>query len=301
MNQTPSPSCPVEHLVAFHSADQDGHCSGALVANHVGWAKVHLHGINYGQEFPFELVDEKTTVWMVDFSLQPFTRMLELKERCGSLIWIDHHKSAIIDYEQLSDKQKWGTTSLNPLFAGCELVWSYLYGESEAPPLAVHLIGRYDVWKWEDVKDALEFQMGLRCYDTWPCRETQGFWMNLLTYNSPIIQKIINEGETVIKYRKQQNVIHAQTASFSTMLDDLRCIAINEMFNNSQLFDSVWDPEKYDVMLTFGWRKGKWHVSLYSTKESIDVSIIAKKHGGGGHKGAAGFQCDTLPFSRIDT
>ena len=49
-------------------------------------------------------------------------------------------------------------------------------------------------------------------------------------------------------------------------------------------------------MLTFGWRKGQWAVSLYSSNADIDVSKIAKAKGGGGHKGAAGFQCKTLPF-----
>jgi nanoRNase/pAp phosphatase (c-di-AMP/oligoRNAs hydrolase) len=37
-------------------------------------------------------------------------------------------------------------------------------------------------------------------------------------------------------------------------------------------------------------------VSLYSTRDDIDCGAIAKTYGGGGHKGAAGFQCDTLPF-----
>ena len=74
-------------------------------------------------------------------------------------------------------------------------------------------------------------------------------------------------------------------------------IALNKMLTNSQIFDSVWDNQKYDAMLTFGWRKGKWTVSLYSDKDDIDVGIIAKGRGGGGHKGAAGFQVDVLPFN----
>jgi nanoRNase/pAp phosphatase (c-di-AMP/oligoRNAs hydrolase) len=32
----------------------------------------------------------------------------------------------------------------------------------------------------------------------------------------------------------------------------------------------------------------KWMVSLYSTKETVDCSIITKKYGGGGHRSAAG-------------
>ena len=62
------------------------------------------------------------------------------------------------------------------------------------------------------------------------------------------------------------------------------------------LFSSIWNPEKYDAMLTFGYRKGQWTVSLYSDRDDVDVSVIAKNRGGGGHKGASGFQCKELPF-----
>lgn len=55
--------------------------------------------------------------------------------------------------------------------------------------------------------------------------------------------------------------------------------------------------EPYDLMITFVRRKDKlWNVSLYSTKPEIDCGEIAKSFGGGGHKGAAGFQVKELPF-----
>lgn len=44
------------------------------------------------------------------------------------------------------------------------------------------------------------------------------------------------------------------------------------------------------------WRdKEMFRVSLRS-KGSLDVSAIAKRHGGGGHANAAGFECAKLPF-----
>jgi nanoRNase/pAp phosphatase (c-di-AMP/oligoRNAs hydrolase) len=42
---------------------------------------------------------------------------------------------------------------------------------------------------------------------------------------------------------------------------------------------------------------GMGTVSLYSTKPEIDCGEIARTFGGGGHKGAAGFQCTELPFA----
>ena len=50
-------------------------------------------------------------------------------------------------------------------------------------------------------------------------------------------------------------------------------------------------------MMPFVFDGSKWTVSIYSTNKNIDCSELAKKYGGGGHKGAAGFQCENLPFS----
>ena len=114
-----------------------------------------------------------------------------------------------------------------------------------------------------------------------------------------------------------------------------KAIAVNLGHTNSKMFDSVWRQkcptcygegkkaeiyadldgealptlitcpacegtgyiEPYDLMIIFCRRKDhKWNVSLYSTKEHVDCGAIAKTFGGEGHKGAAGFQCEELPF-----
>jgi nanoRNase/pAp phosphatase (c-di-AMP/oligoRNAs hydrolase) len=61
------------------------------------------------------------------------------------------------------------------------------------------------------------------------------------------------------------------------------------------MFDTV--EEDYDIMMPFVFDGKRWTVSLYTKKKDIDVSELAKKHGGGGHRQAAGFQCDQLPFT----
>lgn len=78
-----------------------------------------------------------------------------------------------------------------------------------------------------------------------------------------------------------------------------RLICLNTLQRGSWLFNSVWDPAKHDAMCAYGQLKdGRWRVSLYSTKEEVDCGAIAKVLGGGGHKGAAGFICDELPWSK---
>lgn len=76
-------------------------------------------------------------------------------------------------------------------------------------------------------------------------------------------------------------------------------ICLNTLQRGSWQFNSVWDPEKHDAMCVYGQLKdGRWRVSLYSTKEEVDCGAICKALGGGGHKGAAGFICDILPWNK---
>jgi len=273
----------------YHSADLDGHCSGAIVK--YKYPECEMFGIDYGDEFPFDSIQQGEKVFMVDFALQPFTGMIWLNEISGNeLVWIDHHKSAI----ESSNEDKSGTikgTRFDGIGA-CQLVWEYLF-DTEAPR-SVKLLSEYDVWNHTD-DDTLPFQFGLRQYETHP--NEQIFWRQLFEVEglNPLDQ-IIGEGGIILQYQATENKKRCSACAFETELDGLKCIALNQMLTNSQIFDSVWDAEKYDAMLAFGFRKGSWTVSLYSDKKDIDVSVIAKNRGGGGHKGAAGFQCDILPF-----
>lgn len=269
----------------YHSADLDGWCSGAIVKNK--YPECELRGIDYGDKFSYDglIPDEK--IFMVDFSLQPYDEMVELNA-FFDLTWIDHHKSAIEEHKKRPLRT--ANTSLEVGKAACELTWQLLFGNT-TPPSVVTLLGRYDVWDHRDSM-VLPFQYGMRLRAVNP-EEDMNFWKKVFTV---FPDEILLEGQTILDYINQDNSKYAQACAFETILDGLHCIAVNRQLTNSQTFDSVWDSNKYGAMLTFGWRKGQWHISLYSDRKDIDVSIIAKAHGGGGHKGAAGFQCNELPF-----
>ena len=285
--------------IFYHQSDLDGHCSGAIVKKFLNAGE--LVGINYGQPFPWDSIEQNELVWMVDFSLQPFEDMVRLAN-LASLVWIDHHKTAID--EAIDRHVNLAIPGLRAVgLAGCELTWKYIQNTvmrdlqiKEAMPLAVHHIGRHDVWDHSD-PDTLPFQYGLRLFDTRP--DNDSLWVDLLCggeYESPAIASIIEKGRTLLEYETRQNATYAKSAAFDVMLDGLKCVAVNRLFSNSKLFDSVWDPRKYDAMIAFGFRGGRWTVSLYSDRDDIDVGDVAKRRGGGGHKGAAGFQCSTPPF-----
>lgn len=276
-------------LCFYHSADLDGHCSGALVRR--AHPSGELIGVNYGDEVPWSKIGSNTKVIIVDFSF-PMEDMVRIEALCKKLIWIDHHKSAIDDAKAANFSPD-GYRVIGR--AGCELAAEFFFRfQSGGEPRAVHLLGRYDVWDHGAHPDVLPFQMGMRFEDTRP--ENDDLWHGVF-YDLSVSESIIERGRVLLQYQDQENEKYAKSCAFETELMGLRCIAVNKRLTNSKIFDAVYDPERHDAMLTFGWQGGKWCCSLYTgNRPDVDVSVVAKAFGGGGHAGAAGFSCENLPF-----
>ena len=149
----------------------------------------------------------------------------------------------------------------------------------------------YDVWDHHNHQGALEFQYGMRQFVADP--ESVELWKSIFEGS---IDDIITLGASLLAYETQQNEMYVKSCAFEVELDGLRCIAVNKGLTSSLLFKSVYDPDKHDAMLSFVRRPGKWTCSIYADKPEVDVSAICKARGGGGHNGAAGFQCEVLPF-----
>jgi oligoribonuclease NrnB/cAMP/cGMP phosphodiesterase (DHH superfamily) len=281
----------MRRIAFYHSADLDGHCSGAIIK--YKHPDCELYPINYGDEFPWEAITACDTVYMVDFSLQPWSDMERLISMLGfNLIWIDHHITAIGQYTRC---KKQCIAVLDPNKAACELVWKNMF-PSFYMPYAVRLLGRYDVWDLKADPNIIPLQYGLRLYETDPNID-MSLW-NMI-FEDFTITDYLKEGRVVEKYCEMENKKLCDRAAYETVFEGSKVLVINSVMKGSQIFNSIWDNTKYDFMIVFGWIKDKWSVSLYTDKKGVDVSKIAMKYGGGGHKQAAGFTCNKLPFLLI--
>jgi oligoribonuclease NrnB/cAMP/cGMP phosphodiesterase (DHH superfamily) len=101
--------------------------------------------------------------------------------------------------------------------------------------------------------------------------------------------EIIAHGETVLAYQTKQDAKYAKAMAYESDFHGLRALVMNKPFSNSKVFDSIYDPDRHDIMILFGVKSGEFKYSLFSAKDGVDVSSIAVQYGGGGHKGAAGF------------
>ncbi len=81
--------------------------------------------------------------------------------------------------------------------------------------------------------------------------------------------------------------------------EGLKFLVLNTARFNSLTFAAKDVPETgHDALMGFCWNGAKWTVSLYHAnhRTELDLSKIAVKYDGGGHRGACGFVTTKLPF-----
>ena len=287
-------------LVIYHRADFDGLFCREIARRQLGDTAEYL-GWDYGDPRP-TVAPEIEVILMLDISI---------KGMMGDprLTWIDHHRTAMDEFVSV------GRPSIKGYridgVAACRLAWQWFNCRtpSKLPvfeeyrdrvvcePLAVRLAGEYDIWDKRDPRAEL-FQHGLRSCDLTP------LWPRLMEDwegggGDALVAELLAHGEGIAYAKRHENESVIKSHGFTVQWEGLTFLACNAARYNSHLFTAGLRPE-HDGCLGFGWAANKWRVSLYGVpgKPDIDLSAIAKKYGGGGHKQACGFGCAVLPFGQ---
>lgn len=294
--------------VIYHKADFDGIFCREIAKRYLPGAE--LIGWDYGDPTP--VVDQKDDIFILDLSVP------ELMTH-PRLVWIDHHKSAIDKYSTTIPGYRIDGV------AACRLAWQWFddKGSCQDPsmlpskqefidrkvkePYAIRLAGEYDIWDKRDSNAEL-FQHGLRS------RELNENMWDLMLVNEDAhddgvadcgtitVRALLEAGESIQYAKTHENASIITNQSFTLQWEGLTFLCCNHARFNSHLFTAALRPE-HDACLGFCWDGRKWKVSLYhaSGHEHHDLSVIASKHQGGGHRGACGFTCNTLPFPLTST
>lgn len=286
----------------FHKRDLDGWCCAAIA--HHRFPGAYLRGIDYGEEFPWEIIGSGNDVYLFDYHPEKSEDLDRLIDSCGMLKIADHHVSFRREMNTRGEKLiKLGFTYwYSSTDAACEIAWSRLMRTTV--PDAVRLIGDYDTWRWkqmqaDDGMRALHFQYGLRAKDTTELL----IWRSLLfdAGAKQVVSELIENGRVIYEYVSRSTHVLAKRVCYRKSLrfvatgPDYNALLASVLEPGSLFFEAVRRP--YDeLLIAYVWDGSieQWKVSLYSDK--VDCSEIARKFGGGGHESAAGFTCKVLPF-----
>jgi oligoribonuclease NrnB/cAMP/cGMP phosphodiesterase (DHH superfamily) len=280
--------------VIYHRADYDGIFSREVAkrflpatTNYIGW--------DYGDPVPEIPLDTK--LYMIDLSIDALMTF-------PGLIWIDHHKSAIEKFPAALKGYRIDGV------AACRLAYQWFLKEQRdlagmvwmlpdklefderrvEEPLALTLAGEYDVWVHKG-DGAVEFQFGL---DAQPELD----WDELFD-SADYVNKLVGEGAIAMRCYTKRDAVNVTERGFIHQWEGLNFLTLNTVRSNSNSFAARDVPETgHDALMTYFWNGKVWTFSLYHAKHNkeIDLSAIASKYKGGGHKGACGFQLAQLPF-----
>ena len=304
------------NTVVYHRADFDGHFSAAVCkkfmpeATFIGW--------DFGDdliEFP------QGNVYLVDLPLDCFKSLpYDASKR---LVWIDHHKTSIEKWDhQLGSP--WRGYLIDGV-AACRLCWQWFMNDYQLhglgwtlpkkedfqyhrveEPLALRLAGEYDVWDHRDER-ALPFQYGLTAgayrfdfglismLDTPKDLGFDGKWV---FPGDAEVKYVVESGRGAMQWQKQFAKEACTERSYVREWEGLTvCILASSHARSSSWFPKEAIPPTCDALMCWRYDGRSVKFSLYHAPghEDKDLSIIAKKYGGGGHAGACGFE---LPLAQ---
>ena len=280
--------------------------------------RITVEGGSANQTLQWEDFDQ---IYIVDLSVDELMARVALRDK---IIWIDHHASAIAKHDHIGDANKLVGYRIDGV-AACRLCWQWFafdrgpHGDPRThpsdwylpqkqdfvdrnvlEPRLIRLAGEYDVWDHRD-PDAQDLQFGLRSLEKeqWDylVRQSLDEYGHIPDSTSTNLACCIMEGRSLRRYVERENASIAAQFSQTIKFAGLTMIALNTgRPSNSQMIQSAAKPEHQALLV---WRHtgasgggSPIYISLYHAKghEDIDLSKIAVKFGGGGHKGACGFR-----------
>lgn len=291
-------------IKVFHHNDLDGRASAAIIATKFGWDDIDFIEMNYPEKFPITSINKGDTVWIVDYHIL-LEEMKQLLSITTDVHWIDHHASAIKDYENFNKKVRGLATEK---YAGCVLTFiycslmdsidisdwrewpeEYIDADTAGVPQFIRYIGDYDT-KTLQYQDTRPFFFGLNSIPTKPANVKEdgyNIWVLLMNWDANTTSYIIEKGKSICDYRKLFLKEYFDSYGFITKFEGYSTAVVNvSNFGD----EALWPAQGcVDILMTFVYsgNDDKWKFSLYS--EKVDVSVIASKRGGGGHPGASGF------------
>lgn len=277
-------------LVIYHGGCTDG-CASAWVAWTAHNGEVDLYPGVY-QNPPPLLEAEGRTVYVVDFSYKAPV-MRELIERAASVTVLDHHKTAEAELDLLlADGTIFGVFDMDR--CGALITWDWFFGPGASLsqrlpcPELIAEIDKHD--RWLDDRDPFLI-LALRSYphrlDPDKPDELMACWDALMTRP---LGELREEGRSIHRYYRAR-VDETKQHAREVHIGDLEVPCVNAPYYLASDVagelaatadcgvGAVW-WQNQDGSVTFSLR----------SKGDVDVSEIAAQHGGGGHKGAAGFK-----------
>ena len=279
-----------------------GNCADGFGA---AWAVRHALGDADVEYFPGVYQEEPPDVTGRDVILVDFSYKRPVLEgmmaKANTVLILDHHKTAAEELDGFPrPRENWdmhtayagapGCSHVGVLFdmerSGAMMAWDYFHPGKKPPQLLRHIQDR-DLWRFE-LEGTREIQAAVFSYpydfEIWdmmlnPTFGGEGQMIeSLFNAGEAIERKHFKDIDELVDVTMRRMDIGGYNVPVANLPYTLASDAGHKMAEGEPFAACYWDTPGGRVF------------SLRSTDDGLDVSEIAKKYGGGGHRSAAGFR-----------
>lgn len=269
----------------IHHNDSDGYGAAWAAKSFFNKNNIKGHFIVADYEIdPQDIIDQIPTnsnrVYFLDFIFKNPEIVFDLAKKYD-LVIIDHHISQYDTYKDCSfyhfDNNK----------SGARLTWEYFFPNSSVP-IMIEYIEDHDLWRLQlehtdeicSYIHSFEFS-GVDVFDEINSRMNNDF------------ASVLVEAKAIDRYSKTQINKIARNYRICDF-DNYKVAIVNSNMFPSQVAHSILNNINIDIDFVMIYFDTKDNIRKYSLRSlgDFDVSKIAAKYGGGGHKNAAGFSGD---------
>jgi len=296
-------------VVIYHENCTDGFASAWACHRYFNRARPGLEPrveyipVNYGTElYQSDLSDllQGKFVFIVDFSF-PRDKLLEYNKVAEDMVVLDHHKTSQKDCEGLT------FCKFDMTKSGAMLAWEYFNDpnpsfKGRGVPRFIEYVQDYDLWKFEwPHSQAINawiqsFELAFDKYD---------YMFGVLESPYPQeLEKIVEQGMAIIR-AENRAIEKAVIRANRLIIDGHEVKAVNNPHLISKTAGALAKTKGAGSGIGVAYFFNQEYnivVSLRSDKDNpsaVDVSEVAKKFGGGGHKNAAGFTVSIDKFKEF--
>lgn len=277
-------------VVVYHGPTcLDGLTAGGIAYNALGERAVFVKGIY--QEDPILPDLEGKDLYLLDFAY-PEGTMRALASVARSVVIIDHHVTAEPAIREVA-KLPNVTTIFDTKLSGSYQAWQYFNPDARVPFL-VDVVNDHDIWKFV-YPQTKPIVAALYANEL-----SVGEMGNLLRLpNAVFAARYLEEGESILKYRKKEvkDLIQSSTR-FITLPTGRDGGVYLPVVNAPASYSSDVGNElakNWPAVLIYFDSKKHRNFSLRSSKEhpnALHCGDLAALFGGGGHQHAAGFKVE---------
>lgn len=255
-------------IVIYHA-----NCTDGFGAAYSAWKLLGNRAEYYPRahgEKPPDVKDKNVVI--LDFSFDNKTTK-KMIEKAANLLVIDHHKSAMVELHDISN------TIFDMTKSGATMAWEWFHPGKEAPKFIQYITDR-DLWKWE-LPYSKEFSAA---FDMVPYEfeEFEKF------EDDSVFDDAVKRGSFILAYSKTV-IKKVCDKAVARKLAGHDVMVVNSSHWMSEIGARLAPDCDFALIWYYDHAVKLIKVSLRAFHDNIDVSEIAKKFGGGGHKKAAGF------------